>query len=153
MAGDPHESGGGPREYVHQTCGTATTMPPDVVRQYLADPWHYLSDRTFCVGCNANVPDRECAWDDTGENLQEYFNRLRAVKPPGPAVMSFVLAVKLGLALVVIFGMGGALIYAGVAGKKGPVTFDDVYPGVAAICAGLGVVGLLYFMSRPPAPE
>jgi hypothetical protein len=150
MATGIEGEGDGPRTYVHQTCGTSTTMPAEIARRYRADPWHYLSDQTFCNGCNTTVPDRECAWADTGENLQAYFDRLRAATPPRRSVF---LMVKLGLALVCIFGLGGGLIYAGVAGKKGPVTFDDVYPGVAAIGAGLGLVGLLYFLSRPPSAE
>lgn len=60
---------------------------------------------------------------------------------------------KLGALLLFCFGVGGALIYNGVAGKKGPVTFDDVYPGVSAIAAGLLLIGWLYWMSRPPREE
>lgn len=58
---------------------------------------------------------------------------------------------KLGLLLLFCFGVGGALIYSGVAEKKGPVTFEDVYPGLAAIAAGVVLVGLYLFLSRPPA--
>ena len=61
--------------------------------------------------------------------------------------------IKLGGLLLFCFGVGGALIYNGVAGKKEPVTFDDVYPGVAAIAAGLLLIGLLYWMSRPPKDD
>lgn len=59
------------------------------------------------------------------------------------------LFLKLGATLLFCFGVGGALIYNGVAGKKGPVTNDDIYPGLAAIAAGVILVGLLVWMSRP----
>ncbi|MCZ2344019.1 MAG: hypothetical protein LC104_19825 [Bacteroidales bacterium] len=150
MATGADTEGDETRVYVHQSCGSSTVMPAEVVRRYQADPWHYLSDQTFCTGCNASVPDQECVWVDTGENLQVYFDRLRATTAPRQSVF---LLVKLGLTLIAIFGLGGGLIYAGVAGKKGPVTFDDVYPGLSAIGAGLGLIGLLYWLSRPPSAE
>lgn len=55
---------------------------------------------------------------------------------------------KMAAVLLFCFGVGGALVYSGVKDKKGPITFDDVYPGLAAIAAGLILIGLLYWMSR-----
>ncbi|MDY3562862.1 hypothetical protein R5W23_004343 [Gemmata sp. JC673] len=55
---------------------------------------------------------------------------------------------KLCLFLLFCFVGGGWLIYDGVADKKGRVTFDDVFPGAAAITAGLLAVGLLYYLRR-----
>ena len=67
--------------YTHVKCGQSTGMPEDVTRTYLANPWFYHADRTYCGGCEDHVPFRECVWDDTGENMQTYMNRLRAAKP------------------------------------------------------------------------
>jgi hypothetical protein len=56
-------------------------MPEEMVRSYLKNPFLYLADATFCTGCGAHVPLRECKWLETGEDLQTYMNRLRAEKP------------------------------------------------------------------------
>jgi hypothetical protein len=70
-----------PQVYVHHKCGVATCMPEEIVRSYLQNPYLYLADATFCCGCGKHVPNRECSWTETGENLQEYMERLRAAKP------------------------------------------------------------------------
>lgn len=70
-----------PTVYIHKKCGKATEMPEDIVRSYLKNPWLYSADATFCCGCEDHVPFRECVWEDTGENLQKYMDRLRAAKP------------------------------------------------------------------------
>lgn len=54
---------------------------------------------------------------------------------------------KLGLLLLFCFGIGGWLLFDGVAGKQ-RVTFDDVWPGIAAILAGFVVIGLLLYIRR-----
>ena len=72
---------GVPQVYVHEKCGAATGMPEEIVRSYLKNPYLYLADKTFCTGCGKHVPFRECQWAETGENLQEYTDRLRAEKP------------------------------------------------------------------------
>ena len=72
---------GVPQVYVHQKCGAATGMPEEIIRSYLQNPYLYLADKTFCTGCGKHVWNRECEWTETGENLQEYMDRLRAEKP------------------------------------------------------------------------
>jgi len=56
-------------------------MPEEIIQTYLTNPWFYLSDKTFCTGCGKHVRLRECVWEETGENLQTYNDRLRAGKP------------------------------------------------------------------------
>lgn len=80
-----------PRWYLHGKCGHVTGMPEEIIHTYMTNPWFYLADRTFCCGCEKHVPHSECVWQETGENLQAYTNRLRAAKPelrPGPATRS-----------------------------------------------------------------
>ena len=62
--------------------------------------------------------------------------------------------IKLGLAVLVIFAMGGYLVYDPLKqkGLRG-VEFGDLYPGICAVVAGCGLVGLLWFMSRVPKDE
>jgi hypothetical protein len=72
---------GVPRVYVHRKCGVATQMPEEIIRSYLKNPYLYSSDETFCCGCGRHVKERECAWAETGEDLQSYMDRLRAAKP------------------------------------------------------------------------
>jgi hypothetical protein len=62
-------------------------MPDEIVRSYLKNPYMYMADATFCCGCGKHVPFRECKWEETGENLQDYMDELRAANPemrPGP---------------------------------------------------------------------
>jgi hypothetical protein len=70
-----------PQWYQHTKCGEVTGMPDEIILTYLANPWFYLADSTYCGGCEKHVPLRECVWEETGENLQTYTNRLRAAKP------------------------------------------------------------------------
>lgn len=70
-----------PHWYLHTRCGGVTGMPDEIILTYLANPWFYLSDRTYCGGCEKHVRQRECVWRETGENLQDYIDRLRAAKP------------------------------------------------------------------------
>ena len=64
-----------PWVYVHERCGGATQMPSNVRDNYLADPcWYFLG--TICSRCGGGVPDEQCYWVDTGENLAEYMKRL-----------------------------------------------------------------------------
>lgn len=37
------------RSYVHETCGTVTTMPTAIAETYARNPYYYGS--TFCCGC------------------------------------------------------------------------------------------------------
>ncbi|MBI1248885.1 hypothetical protein GC197_13720 [bacterium] len=87
-----------PRWYRHQKCGQVTGMPEEIIQTYLANPWFYLSDKTFCTGCNTHVRQEECVWEETGENLQVYTDRLRAAKPelrPGILMRSIVWVLNL----------------------------------------------------------
>jgi len=70
-----------PQVYRHDKCHQATVMPEDIIRTYLKDPYFYRADRTYCCGCRAHVPMRECVWVETGQNLQTYMDVLRAEKP------------------------------------------------------------------------
>ena len=72
---------GVPQIYIHSKCGQATGMPTEIIQTYLENPYFYLADSTFCTGCNRHVPNKECHWSETGENLQEYTDRLRKAKP------------------------------------------------------------------------
>ena len=81
-----------PTNYRHRKCQTVTVMPDEIVATYLENPWFYLADKTFCCGCGTHVKNRECTWEATNENLQVYFDRLRAGKPeyrPGLATRCF----------------------------------------------------------------
>ena len=102
---EERESGdlaGVPRVYVHRKCGAGTEMPEDIIRSYLKNPYLYLADETFCTGCGKHVPFRECEWEETGEDLQTYTDRLRAAKPEmkprGCAAAAVLLAVGLSAA-------------------------------------------------------
>ncbi len=75
---------GVPVVYIHEQCGTGTMMPEEIVRSYLKDPFLYGANTTFCAGCLKQVPNRECHWDETRENLQDYFDRLRMAHSYAP---------------------------------------------------------------------
>lgn len=75
---------GVPVVYIHEQCGTGTRMPEEIVRSYLKDPFLYGANSTFCAGCLKQVPYRECHWDETRENLQDYFDRLRMAHSYSP---------------------------------------------------------------------
>jgi hypothetical protein len=88
---------GVPRVYQHVKCGSLTGMPEEIIRSYLKNPYLYLADKSFCCGCGKHVPQRECVWIETGEDLQTYTDRLRAQKPelrPGPLVRALAGFVK-----------------------------------------------------------
>ena len=70
-----------PDTYIHTKCNVATQMPEEIIRSYLVNPYLYLSDKTFCTGCGIHVPNKECYWMVTGEDLQSHMNRLRKQKP------------------------------------------------------------------------
>ena len=53
------------RTYVHEVCGTATTMGPALAETYARDPKFYGA--TYCVGCQMHRPvgERgEFVWED-----------------------------------------------------------------------------------------
>lgn len=53
-----------------------TTMPEEIVRTYLVNPFIY-GDATFCCGCSRYVNSWELIWPETGENVHSYMTRLR----------------------------------------------------------------------------
>ncbi len=64
-----------PRSYLHHECGQVTVMPEKVIQQYLDNP-HSFSRSTFCAYCKKQVPEQDCTWQETGENLHTYFETL-----------------------------------------------------------------------------
>lgn len=66
-----------PIHYRHQKCGQTTTMPEDIVRSYLANPFLY-DDTSFCSGCGDYVHIGTLQWLDTGETLLVHDRRLKA---------------------------------------------------------------------------
>ncbi len=89
---------GVPRVYRHWRCGHRTGMPAEIIRSYLKDPYLYYSDRSFCTGRGKHVPCRELVWVETGENMQNYKDRLRAAHPelhPNPWIRTLAPLLKL----------------------------------------------------------
>lgn len=70
-----------PSAYHHALCGVVTTMPEEIIRSYLVNPFLY-THRTFCVGCEDYVPTRDVRWIETNESLASYFERLCARAGP-----------------------------------------------------------------------
>ncbi len=77
-AREPGTLDGVPSVYRHVKCGVATRMPEEIIRSYLKDPWLYSAGETFCCGCGAHVPERECHWVETGQDLHAYMEGLRS---------------------------------------------------------------------------
>ena len=58
------------RSYVHETCGTVTTMGQSLAETYARDPKFYSG--TFCCACGAHFPVGESGkfvWDGTSEKV------------------------------------------------------------------------------------
>jgi len=58
------------RAYVHQKCGSLTTMGTKLAETYARDPKFYGA--TFCCSCNSHFPvgaDGEFLWDGTNEKV------------------------------------------------------------------------------------
>ena len=73
-----------PRWYKHDVCGEVTGMPDEIIKTYLVDPWFY-NHMTYCCGCENHVPESECYWTETGQNVADYKNELKmAVGNPPP---------------------------------------------------------------------
>jgi hypothetical protein len=91
-----------PQVYRHGKCGASTGMPEEIIRSYLKNPYLYTANATFCCGCSRHVPFRECVWEETGEDLQTYMDKLRAAKPEmKPKGCLGLVVLALGLAAVV----------------------------------------------------
>lgn len=52
------------RSYIHQTCGSVTTMGQALAETYARDPKFYGS--TYCVACQMHKPVSEFVWVDDG---------------------------------------------------------------------------------------
>lgn len=50
------------RTYVHDTCGSATTMSLALAETYARQPDFYGA--TYCVRCSKHLPVSEFRWDD-----------------------------------------------------------------------------------------
>ena len=92
-----------PQVYVHTKCGVATQMPDEIIQTYLQDPWYYASDETFCCGCQDHVPNSECVWEETNQNVQAYMDDLRE-GIPAPKLLGC-----LGLVLFAIASIGSTI--------------------------------------------
>ena len=79
-----------PKWYQHQKCGQVTGMPHEIIKTYLKNPYFY-SGMTFCTGCEDHVPESECVWEETGQNLSEYKDELKAKVPRPPGCFGFML--------------------------------------------------------------
>lgn len=53
--------------YIHNKCGTRTTMGNAISETYARDPKFYGA--TFCTGCNTHLPVSEFTWDGTNEEV------------------------------------------------------------------------------------
>jgi hypothetical protein len=53
------------RAYIHDACGSLTTMGLALCETYARDPSFYGA--TFCVTCNSHFPVSEFRWDEDGE--------------------------------------------------------------------------------------
>lgn len=50
------------RSYVHDKCGTLTSMGTALAETYARDPSYYGS--TFCVHCKTHLPVEQFRWED-----------------------------------------------------------------------------------------
>ena len=58
------------RSYIHQKCGSVTTMGQALAETYARQPSFYSG--TFCVACRSHFPvgeDGEFVWDGTNEKV------------------------------------------------------------------------------------
>jgi hypothetical protein len=63
------------RRYRHLKCNGVTVVSGDDY-VLLECPFRPLGGGTFCTTCKTFVPLKSVVWDDTGENIEEYRNRL-----------------------------------------------------------------------------
>lgn len=55
------------KTYVHDVCGTVTTMNTQIAETYARDPKFYGG--TYCVRCRDHFPVGEFYWDGTNEKV------------------------------------------------------------------------------------
>ncbi len=53
--------------YVHEVCGTVTSMGVSIAETYARDPAFYGA--TFCCQCKSHFPVGEFSWCDTDEKV------------------------------------------------------------------------------------
>lgn len=53
------------RSYLHQTCGSVTTMSTPLAETYARDPKFYGA--TYCVACSKHLPVSEFVWEGSDE--------------------------------------------------------------------------------------
>ena len=53
------------RSYLHQTCGSVTTMSTPLAETYARDPKFYGA--TYCVACSKHLPVTEFVWEGSDE--------------------------------------------------------------------------------------
>jgi hypothetical protein len=55
------------RSYIHEKCGTMTTMGQAIAETYARDPKFYGA--TYCCGCRTHFPVFEFVWEGTDEEV------------------------------------------------------------------------------------
>jgi hypothetical protein len=119
----------GPRTFVHDLCRAPTEMPADQVRGRLENP-HGYNDWVYCAKCDGYVARRECRWQDTGENLGEFFDKAKAAVPPPPSTVGSALV----LAVPIVLGGSVGYVWSGGSGA--------LWGAVAGLVLGAIVLGL-----------
>ncbi len=87
-------------------------MAEPIIRTYLADPWMYAY-KSFCPGCKGQVWNRECKWMETGENVQDYVQRLQARHPKGAELKAKFIRQTVVAAAILAFLAGALATIAG----------------------------------------
>lgn len=75
-----------PSVYVHRQCGTETRVSNDIRQKMIVDPYFYADGMSICANCGV-VPDRDCEWVETGQQLDEYMKELKQTKGAGYEVV------------------------------------------------------------------
>jgi Fe-S cluster assembly iron-binding protein IscA len=152
-----------PQVYVHTECGTATRMPEDIIRTYLACPMGY-SDASFCCGCGEYVPSAELTWDETGESVLAYAGRLRLqflrtelgmTLPERPtALVVSPRAVRKLREVLKEVDMPAAFVALSLAGNRGGAFKLDISPSLDAETeVVVSTAGLQFAVSREITPH
>ena len=75
-------------------------MPAHIRATYLVDPCYYSSG-TICANCG-EVPDSQCTWVETGENLAAYMKRLKSAKSQEYHLARFLIPIGCGMLLALV---------------------------------------------------
>lgn len=65
-------------KYIHNICGTLTSMGRKLSETYARDPYFYSG--TFCCGCGTHFPLDQFKWSD-GEPMDPLLQDSAAIKP------------------------------------------------------------------------